>query len=119
MRHALKKVHLPAFGVVRFEQGPFKNLYHRLISRGKTKRQAYVAVQRKLLILILALWKKDREYDPNYHFTHHPYSGNDEPKYLFSLGSEGDSKKVGPELTGPTVDELPCNESPEALSSLM
>ncbi len=99
--HIRRAMHLPAYGVVRFEQGPFKNLYNSLISRGKTKMQAYVAVQRKLLILIWALWKKDREYDPNYHFTHHPYSGNDEPKSLFSLGSVGDSKKVGPALTDP------------------
>ena len=59
--HIRRAMHLPAFGVVRFEQGPFKNLYYRLISRGRTKMQAYVAVQRKLLILIWALWKKDRE----------------------------------------------------------
>ncbi|WP_035079179.1 hypothetical protein, partial [Anditalea andensis] len=39
-------------------------------------------------------------------------SGNDEPKPFFSLGSVGDTKKVGPVSTSPTVDELPCKESP-------
>lgn len=95
--HIRRAMHLPAFGVVRYQQGSFKDLYERLISKGKTKMQAYVAVQRKLLILIWALWKKDKEYNPNYHLNHLEFSGNDESKPLFSHGSEGDNKKVGPE----------------------
>ncbi|CAN5544431.1 hypothetical protein BH23BAC1_BH23BAC1_35940 [soil metagenome] len=43
---------MPAFGVVRSQNKSFFLLYERLIGRGKTKMQAYVAVQRKLLILI-------------------------------------------------------------------
>lgn len=117
--HIRRAMHLPAFGVVRYQQGTFNNLYNRLIAKGKTKMQAYVAVQRKLLVLIWALWKKDQEYDQNYHLSTQKYSGNDEPKPFFSLGSVGDTKKVGPASTGPTVEELPCNESPEALFSLM
>lgn len=117
--HIRRAMHLPAFGVVRYQEGPFKALYERLIARGKTKMQAYVAVQRKLLVLIWALWKKDQEYDPVYHLNHQEYSGNDESKSFFSLGSAGSTKNVGPEKTSPTVDELPCNESPEALFSLL
>jgi len=82
--------------------------------------QAYVAVQRKLLILIWALWKNDQSYNPDYHLNYYKSnSGIDKPKPLFSLGSEGDIKKVGPESTGATLDEVPYNESPEALFSLM
>ncbi|WP_205623603.1 transposase [Anditalea andensis] len=110
--HIRRAMHLPAFGVVRYQEGPFKALYERLIAKGKTEMQAYVAVQRKLLILIWALWKKDQEYDPLYHINHLECSGNDESKSFFSLRSEGSTKKVGPEKTSPTVDELPCKESP-------
>lgn len=117
--HIRRAMHLPAFGVVRYQVTPFTNLYNRLIERGKTKMQAYVAVQRKLLILIWALWKNDQPYDPDHHLNNYKRnSGNDKPKPLFSLGSEGDIKKVAPESTGATLDELPYNESPEALFSL-
>jgi hypothetical protein len=43
---------------------------------------------------------------------------NDEPKPLFSLGSEGDIKRIAPDKTEATQDELPSKESPEALFSL-
>ena len=68
--------------------------------------KGYVAVQRKILILIYTLWKNDSEYISNY-----KTSGNDEPKLLFSLGFEESVIKV-PELTG-------TKESPEALFSLL
>ncbi|WP_299756348.1 IS110 family transposase [uncultured Pontibacter sp.] len=114
--HIRRAMHLPALGVVRFKEPAFVALYQRLIARGKTKMQAYVAVQRKLLILIWALWRKDEAYDPS--FGQKESSGNEEPKPLFSLGSEGDRKQVAPAIARATQNELPCNESPEALFSL-
>jgi len=80
--------------------------------------QAYVAVQRKLLILIWTLWRKDEAYDPDFSLKGNDTSSNDEPKLLFSLGSEGDRKQVAPVDTEATQDKLPCNESPEVLFSL-
>ena len=79
--------------------------------------QAYVAVQRKLLILIWALWRKDEAYDPDFVKKDNDASSNDESKLLFSVGSEGDIK-IAPANTGATQDELPCNESPEVLFSV-
>ncbi len=116
--HIRRAMHLPAFGVVRYREPAFYGLYQRLIARGKTKMQAYVAVQRKLLILIWALWRKDERYDPRYGQKANDTPSNEEPKPLFSLGSEGDTKKVAPALARATQDELPRNESPEALFSL-
>lgn len=43
-----------------------KLFFNRLIARGKSKKAAYVAIARKLLLLIYALWKNDSLYDPNY-----------------------------------------------------
>ncbi len=80
--------------------------------------QAYVAVQRKLLILIWALWRKDELYDPKFALKGVDTPSKEEPKPLFSLGSEGETKKVAPAIARATQDELPCNESPEALFSL-
>ena len=117
--HIRRAMHMPAFGVVRYKEPAFVSLYERLMARGKTKMQAYVAVQRKLPVLIWALWRKEEAYDPSFGQEEKEASGNEEPETLFSLGSEGDKKEVAPATAGATQDELPCNKSPEALFSLM
>lgn len=108
--HIRRAMHLPAFGVVRYKEAAFVKVYQRLTGRGKTKMQAYVAVQRKLLILIWALWRKDEAYDPRFGQAENDTSSNQEPKPLFSLGSAGDRKKVAPAIARATLDELPCNQ---------
>jgi transposase len=92
--HIRRAMHMPSLGVVRFKVGSFTSLHERLIEKGKTKMQAYVAVQRKLLILIWALWRKDTPYDPEFEKKERYTSSNEEPELSFSLGSEGDIKKV-------------------------
>lgn len=59
-------MHLPAFNVVRLKQKPFADLYNRIYDRTKVKMKAYTAVQKKMLILVYTLWKKDEAYDPFY-----------------------------------------------------
>ena len=43
-----------------------KELYKRLVNKGKNKKLALIAVARKLLLLIYTLWKNNTEYIPNY-----------------------------------------------------
>ena len=43
-----------------------KELYERLIAKGKNKKLALIAVARKLLLLIYALWKNNSVYCPDY-----------------------------------------------------
>lgn len=62
-------LHMPAFNVVRLKQKPFYDLYRRIYDRNKIKMKAYTAVQKKLLVLIYFLWKKDVPYDPCYQQT--------------------------------------------------
>lgn len=57
---------LPAFNVVRFEKGVFLKLYERTYEKHKIKMKSYVAVQKKLLTTIYALWCKDVEFDSDY-----------------------------------------------------
>jgi len=116
--HIRRAMHMPAFGVVRNQVIPFVSLYERLIGRGKKKMQAYVAVQRKLLILIWTLWRKNESYDQNFEQKENT-SGNDEPKLLFSLCPVWDIKEIAPAKARATQDELPCKVSPEALFSLL
>ena len=103
---------MPSFTVTKYEPH-FRLLYERVFDRTKIKMKGYVAVQKKVLILIYTLWKNDLEYNPNYNII----SGNDEPKLLFSVGFEESVKKV-PTFAG-TQDKLPCKESPEVLFSLL
>lgn len=57
---------MPAFGVVKAKQKVFFNLYWRTFDKHKIKMKSYVAVQKKLLTTIYALWRKDEDFDNNY-----------------------------------------------------
>ncbi len=56
---------MPSISVVRFEE-EFRNLYERVYERSGLKMKGLVAVQRKLLLLIYTLFKKNERYDPEY-----------------------------------------------------
>lgn len=65
--HRIRRImHMPALNVVTFETGAFPQFYQKIFDRSKIKMKAYVAVQRKLLCLIFALWKKDEVFNPKY-----------------------------------------------------
>ena len=61
-----RALHMASLMVVRYEQTPFLGLYERVFERTKIKMKGYVAVQRKLLTLIYALWKKDETYEGSF-----------------------------------------------------
>jgi len=63
-------LHMPALNVVNYGEPIFVNLYERVYLRTKIKMKAYVAVQRKLLCLIYALWKKGAKYQRDYKNEH-------------------------------------------------
>ena len=120
-------LHLPALCVVRYQEPALKALYERVYQRSGIKMKGYVAVQKKLLCLIYALWKKDQPYDPNYYECKQKNeesvtdtSSNNELELLlpvvFKENRKGAAaaKKVAP-TSRATQDELPCNKSPEAL----
>lgn len=65
--HLRRILMMPALSVVRFGQAPFTTFYARLYERTAVKMKAYVAVQKKLLILIYTLWKKDVAFDAAHH----------------------------------------------------
>ncbi len=113
-------LHMPAFNVVRYKETSFVNLYHRVFNNTKMKMKAYVAVQKRILVIIYTLWKKDKDYQTNY--NQKITSGNDESRVLFPFFyEEKDSsslKVVVPLFSSTTQDELRYKESPEALFPL-
>jgi transposase len=63
--HIRRCLHFPALSVVKYND-EFKALFTRVLDRTKIKMKGYVAVQRKLLVLIYTLYKKNQPYDPKY-----------------------------------------------------
>jgi transposase len=114
--HIRRILHMPAFNMVRYHVAPMENVYQRVYDRSKVKMKGYVAVQRKLLCLVYALWKNGTPYDPAHKGK--TYSGIHEPKPLFSVRQAGPEKKVANEQALATLDGLPCIQSPEALFSV-
>ncbi|MBW6481440.1 MAG: IS110 family transposase [Vicingaceae bacterium] len=57
---------MPAFCVVTAKTKVFFNLYQRTFEKHGIKMKSYVAVQKKLLTTIYALWKKNEAFDENY-----------------------------------------------------
>jgi transposase len=59
-------LHFPAFGVVTHQIAPFTRLYERTYARHGIKMKSYVAVQKKLLTILYALWKRGEAFDEQY-----------------------------------------------------
>jgi transposase len=122
--HIRRILHMPSLNVVRFGEPAFKTFFDRLISNGKKKMQAYVAVQKKLLVLMYTLWKNDQPFCRITPAASGLTSGDKEPVPLFPVVSGGNSvvglqksateKEVAP-ASGATQDELLYDKSPEAL----
>jgi len=58
---------MPAFNAVKWGEAACKALFERIMSKNVPKMKAYVAVQKKLLILCFALWKNNTDYNPMYY----------------------------------------------------
>jgi transposase len=65
--HIRRALHMPALNMVRYKHDHFANLYERIYKRTAIKMKGYVAIQKKLLVVIYTLWKNNQAYDPNYH----------------------------------------------------
>lgn len=56
---------MPAFTAISCKQKPFIDLFNRTYEKHGVKMKSYVAVQKKLLIIIYSLWKNNQEYNPD------------------------------------------------------
>lgn len=70
-KYIRRTLHFPALNAVRREP-MFQELYQRVFDRTKInpdsyREKGYVAVQRKLLVLIYAIFKDDLEFDPEFY----------------------------------------------------
>jgi transposase len=61
-----RALYMPALSAVTHKQRPFIDLFERTFEKHRIKMKSYVAVQKKLLVLIYALWKNNEAFDVNY-----------------------------------------------------
>jgi transposase len=109
--HIRRILHMPAFNAVSKNMPVCKALYERLTAKGKEKMVAYVAVQKKLLILIYTLWKKEEAWQPGYCPQKQPVTK--EPILSLEVGASllgvcgADQNKVAP-TSRATQDKHPA-----------
>jgi transposase len=65
-RHIRRILHMPAFNVIRYQVSPFLQLFNRTLEKHHEKMKSYVAVQKKILVIVYSLWKSDESFDENY-----------------------------------------------------
>jgi transposase len=64
--HVRRILHMPALNMKTYEVGSMPALFNRTFDKHGIKMKSYVAIQRKLLILIYTLWKKNEAFDNDY-----------------------------------------------------
>ena len=90
-------LHLPAFNAVRFGEPSCQALYERVYQKTNTKMKAYVAVQKKLLLLAYGLWRHQTTYNPM-------HSIQAKRETLSTSKSDQNDKKIVP-TSGTTQDQ--------------
>ncbi len=108
--HIRRILYMPALHAVRRNVPVFRALYDRLTGKGKKKMLAYVAVQKKLLILIYTLWKKNEVWNQDRYAQQTPKGDIQGLEAGASLSgvSAADKNTVAPTLARATQDEHPA-----------
>ncbi len=86
--HIRRALHMPAFNMIRYEVSTFKLFFERILEKHHQKMKAYVAVQKKLLVLIYTLWKKNEAFNSNRVNTF----GNEDTEPSFALTRQGQNE---------------------------
>jgi len=61
-----RAMYFPAINVITYQIGPFQRLYERTLARHGVEMKSQVAVQKKLLVILYTLWRKQEHFDPEY-----------------------------------------------------
>ncbi|MFN8276486.1 MAG: IS110 family transposase [Chitinophagales bacterium] len=85
-----RALYMPAFNTVRYRIAPFIHLYLRTYERHHIKMKSYVAVQKKLLVIIYALFKNGEN------FRNMPLIAEEEAAIASRLSAIGALKKGSP-----------------------
>jgi transposase len=64
--HIRRAMHMPSLSAVRIKVKPFIDLYNRTLEKHNIKMKSNVAVQKKMLVVFYAIWKKDVPFTESY-----------------------------------------------------
>ena len=106
---------MPAFSVVRWKVKPFIDLYERTIAKHHIKMKSYVAVQKKLLTTIYALYKSGEAFVEG----HIPTKSKEMEQELTSLHGFEKAQKNSPGMTETKQGKHPSEISQYASSLQM
>ena len=83
--HIRRILYMPALNLVTYKVNPFINLYNRVYTKTNIKMKGYVAVQRKLLVMLYTLYKSNQKFNDQYHLK---TIGEKELEPSFGLATE-------------------------------
>ena len=117
--HIRRILHMPAFNVVRYQVSPFVQLFNRTIQKHHIKMKSYVAVQKKLLVIIYSLWKTNKSFDANLKIQN--ITGDVEPAHPLGSpsGKAARTNENSPELNQGYTRYTTVDVSPFASSRLL
>lgn len=100
--HIRRALHMPALHAANWQGSVFQSLYQRVVERTSIKMKGYVAVQKKLLLTIYTLWKKNESFNVANQNEKHT---KEQEQMLPSLVSPEADKKNSSGMTGTTQGE--------------
>jgi hypothetical protein len=101
-------MHMPSLVVIQCKVKPFKDLWDRTYEKHGVKMKSYVAVQKKLLVMIYHLWNKNESYDANHQIN--IQEGEQKLSSRECVFVENKNKKNSPNLkVGTTQGKHPVN----------
>ena len=86
-----RALHMPSLVVIQCKVKKYKDLFDRTYLKHGIKMKSYVAVQKKILVMIYHLWKKNETYNPDYEINI-----QEKEQVFTSLSAFEKSKKVAP-----------------------
>ena len=96
-----RALHMPSLVVIQCKEKPFLDLYDRTFEKHGVKMKSYVAVQKKLLIMVYHLWQKNERYDPNYQINIQEKEQELSSLLAFEKGAcEINEQKISPKQVG-------------------
>lgn len=103
-----RAMHMPSLVVIQCKVKPFKDLWDRTYEKHGVKMKSYVAVQKKLLVMIYHLWNKNESYDANHQIN--IQEGEQKSSSRECVFVENKNKKNSPNLkVGTTQGKHPVN----------
>jgi len=98
---------MPAFQAITYQVKPFYNLFNRTFEKHGLKMKSYVAVQKKILTTIYALWKTNTPFNEDYQ----PKISKEQELELPSPVSFAKAEKSSADRVGTTQGKHPSERS--------